>query len=157
MILPALAERGDIARLLFVGCGRYTRHYPKLFSEREFWTIDPDPEVSRYGAPRHIVGSVTELSAYFEAGALDAIVCSGVLGWGLDDQDETEAAIGECFDRLRPRGLLILGWEQWVLVPPDSIEALRRFEPRTLRPLPAPRYPTFSYTNHTFDVYLRPR
>jgi hypothetical protein len=54
VLLPALAERPDIEKVLFVGCSRYTRGYPVNFAGREFWTIDTDPEMRRYGAERHV-------------------------------------------------------------------------------------------------------
>jgi SAM-dependent methyltransferase len=156
VVLPALAERADIEKLLFAGCTRYTRRYPELFTGREFWTLDVDPDMSRYGAEHHVVGSLTTLDRHFQRADLDAIICNGVLGWGLDEQDEAEAAIAHCFECLRPGGIFVLGWEEWVPVPPDSIEAINRFEPLTLPPFPAARYPTFSYTNHTFNFYARP-
>jgi SAM-dependent methyltransferase len=156
VVLPALAERTDVNKLLFVGCARYTRRYPDLFVGREFWTLDVDPDMRRYGAQLHVVGSLGDLHRHFRPAELDAIVCNGILGWGLDEQDDAEAAIAHCYACLRPGGLLVLGWEEWVPVPPDSIDALEQFERVTLAPFPAPRYPTFSYTNHTFDFYARP-
>jgi SAM-dependent methyltransferase len=156
VLLPALAARPEIQKLVFVGCARYTRRYPGLFQRAEFWTLDADPEMRRYGAARHVADSLANLGRHFQPASLDAIVCTGVLGWGLDDQDETETAVEHCFECLRPGGLFVLGWEEWVPVPPDSIQSIKRFEPLTVPPFPAPRYPTFSYTNHTFDFYVRP-
>ncbi len=51
-MLPKLAEC-DGMKLLFIGCRRYTQQYNDLFSESpvEYWTIDKDPEVARFGAP----------------------------------------------------------------------------------------------------------
>src|SRR5512141_1800235 len=54
LILPALARRADIRRLLFVGCASYTRHYEALFERSEYWTIDPSSRQQRWAARHHI-------------------------------------------------------------------------------------------------------
>ena len=155
-IFPALQERPEVRSLLFVGCARYTRRYPELFAQREFWTIDPDPEVARYGSSHHVIDSITNLRSHVGPASLDAVILNGVLGYGLDETQDIETAFDQCFQCLRPGGLLIVGWDEALPVPLDSVDSLTRFEPTILGDFPAPRYPTFSWTDHTFDFYVRP-
>jgi SAM-dependent methyltransferase len=118
--------------------------------------MDIDPEQARYGAEHHVVASLTALSEHFPPAGLDAIVCSGVIGYGLDDPQQAETAIAQCYEALRPGGLFILGYDDSVPFAPQELPALLRFEPTAPPPFPAPRYPTFSATGHTFDFYARP-
>ena len=159
VIFPALLARSDMQCLLFVGCDWYTRRYPERFADREFWTIDMQPDKARYGAQRHVVGNLTQLREHFDAGSLDVIICGGVLGWGLDGHEETEQALDGCFESLRPGGLLILGWDEAGAhrpTPLDALSSLRRFEPCALEGFPAATYPTFSDLGHVFGFYRRP-
>jgi SAM-dependent methyltransferase len=159
VIFPALRERADVRRILFVGCDWYTRHYPRAFGDRELWTIDVDPAKARYGAERHVVDTVANLDAYFPPASFDAVIFNGILGYGVDDAGEAEATVAQCFDCLRPRGLFVLGWDDEEAVrqvSPDAIAALGRFEPVTLPPFTAPSYPTFGSMRHVFEFYARP-
>jgi SAM-dependent methyltransferase len=158
VIFPALRERADVRRILFVGCDWYTRHYPRAFGDRELWTIDVDPAKARYGAERHVVDTVAKLDAYFPPANFDAVIFNGILGYGIDDAGEAEVTVAQCFECLRPSGLFVLGWddEEGVQVSPDAIAALRRFEPVTLPPFTAPSYPTFGSVRHVFEFYARP-
>jgi SAM-dependent methyltransferase len=159
VIFPALRERADMRRILFVGCDWYTRNYPRAFADRELWTIDVDPAKARYGAHRHVVDTVAKLDAHFLPASFDAVIFNGIFGYGVDDPGEAEAIVGQCFECLRPRGLFILGWddEEGIRpVPPDTIAALRRFEPMTLPPFTGPSYATFGPVRHVFEFYARP-
>ena len=160
VLFPALAERPDIHRVLFVGVDFYTKRYHEFFPRQEFWTIDINADKARYGAPRHIVDSLENLGEHFEPGSLDAIVCTGVLGWGLNGREETDVAIGACFDCLRPDGVFVLGWSDSDgrrPAPLAAIESLRRFEPTTLPPFVTPVYQTFSHHRDQFEFYVKPR
>jgi SAM-dependent methyltransferase len=156
VIFPSLLERADVRRVLFVGCAWYTRRYPGVFEDREFWTLDVDPRQARHGAARHVVDSVTNMSAHFEPASLDAVICSGVIGFGLDAPEEADAAIRACFECLRPGGTFILGVDDCAPFPLDALPSLTRFEPVVVPPFPAATYPTFSGINHTFCFYARP-
>jgi hypothetical protein len=156
VILPALLERADVQRVLFVGCAWYTRRYVPAFAGRELWTLDVDPEQARYGAPRHVVDSLANLGTHVAPGRLDAIVCNGVIGYGLDDPADIETAVAACFDALRGGGLLVLGVDDSAPVAVADIAALARFAPVAPPPFPASRYPTFSATGHTFHFHARP-
>ncbi len=159
VIFPALLSRDDLRSILFVGCDRATRRYPRLFADREFATIDADPAKARYGAQRHFVDSLVDVRAHFEPASLDVVICNGVFGWGLDSPDEIESAVSGCYECLRPGGIFIVGWndlEPWRPVAFDSIEAFRRFAPFTLPPFPGPVYPTLGEMGHVYNFYLRP-
>ena len=159
VIFPALQARADLGRILFVGCERYTRHYPQLFADREFTTMDVDPAKARYGADRHVVDSLVEMRAHFEPASLDAVICNGVFGWGLDAPEEIESAVIQCHDCLRPGGIFIVGWndvEPWRPVDFASLKAFERFEPLSLPPFPGSVYPTLGEMRHVYNFYCRP-
>ena len=159
-IFPALQERSDLQRILFVGVEWYTSKYPSRFDDREFWTLDIDPAVARYGARgRHIVDSITHVDQYFEQSSLDVIICFGVFGPWMDEPDEPNRTYSHFFELLRPGGLFILGWpdrEDVTPVSPDAMPSLRRFEHFVLPPFTAWRYPTFGEWRMVLDFYRRP-
>ena len=159
VIFPAISARADMRRILFVGCDWYTKDYPRRFADREFWTIDVDPAKARYGADRHIVDSLTNLGAHLEPAALDAVICNGVFGWGLDSAEDIDAAAAACHLALRDGGILVVGWndiEPWRPPSFDTIESFRRLEPFTQPPFPAPVYPTLGEMRHVYSFYRRP-
>jgi SAM-dependent methyltransferase len=160
IIFPRLLSRADLRRILFVGCAHYTRHYPAAFADRELVTLDVDPAQARYGAATHIVDSLANLDVDVAPASLDAAICNGVIGWGLDDPDEIEQALAQCFRCLRPGGLLIVGWNDVEPhrppVPLGQIESIREFEPVVFPPFPAPTYPTLTDLRHVFSFYARP-
>ena len=130
-LLPALARRPDVCRVLFVGCARYTRHYEEIFEHAEYWTIDSVRRRRRWGARRHIADRLERLNRHVPTAFFDLIVCNGVLGWGLDRRSDAEAAFAACDAALRPGGELIVGWNDIRprnAVRPDGLESLRRFE-----------------------------
>ena len=91
-LLPAVGSCGGKA--LFIGCQRYTRRYPSVLTAHgaECWTIDIDPTVARWGAPkRHTIGDIRDGSDHWLPASFDTIILNGVFGFGLDcvrDQDE---------------------------------------------------------------------
>jgi hypothetical protein len=54
-IFPALQRDPQYQKILFVGCAWYTLHYPSMFREKDFRTMEIDPDEARYGATKHIV------------------------------------------------------------------------------------------------------
>jgi hypothetical protein len=159
-ILPWLAGTESCRRVLFVGCDWYTRQYGKLFEGREYWTIEKDPARRRWGAERHVTDSVTNLRAHFGPGSLDAIVMNGVLGWGLNEVEEAEAALAACAASLADGGYLVVGWndvpEKRVLAPSES-RALAGLEPCLCPPLGAARYVVPGRARHTYELFRRRR
>lgn len=159
VIFPALRERDDVQRLLFVGTAFYTRRYPGLFAEREFWTLDIDPAMARYGASgRHIVDSVTNVAEHFAPGSLDVVLAVGVFGLGVNGADDTEAAVRQLTDCLRPGGIFVVSWndvEGRRPYPLDRVASMARLRPLELEPFPAATYPTFSDLQVWFGFYER--
>jgi SAM-dependent methyltransferase len=156
-ILPWLAARADVHRILFVGCARYTRDYGRCFARQEYWTIDPVARRRRWGAERHIVGRFEDLGRHAPPATFDAIVCNGVLGWGLDRRADAEAAFAASHAALRPLGELIVGWNDVAphdRVRPESLASLARFER-----LPLPGHTEFELriAGARRHVYLRYR
>jgi SAM-dependent methyltransferase len=159
VIFPALRSRRDLQRILFVGCETYTATYSATFVDRDFVTMDVDPIKARYGAAHHVIDTFANVGAHFAPGSLDVVISNGVIGWGLNQRDEIEAAMQQSFVCLRPGGILILGWndmEPRRPVPLETIESLRRFSQLTLPPFPIPTYPTLDEMRHVFSFYLRP-
>jgi SAM-dependent methyltransferase len=163
IILPDLARRSDIQRVLFVGVAWYTESYERFFfRKRAYWTLDIEPAQALFGAPggRHIVDSAANVSAHFAEGCLDLIICNGVFGWGLDDRDDVERAFDGFYRALRPAGVFLLGWND---IPPhtpflpDDTAALRRFKPYTFRPLGTECLCLPETDNqHTYSFYSKP-
>lgn len=160
VIFPALLADERVRRVLFVGCAWYTRDYAERFHDREFWTIDVDERVARYAGERHVIASVTTIGDHFQPESLDVVICNGVIGFGLDTEQDCDRAFDAAYKCLRPGGLLIIGWDDTEgFRPPVSLEnlaSLRGFQPFVLTPFASWRYPTFGPLRHTFDFYIRP-
>ncbi|MDB4944953.1 MAG: methyltransferase type 11 [Labilithrix sp.] len=129
-ILGALARDPAVESVLFVGVQWYTARYPESFAGKTFATIDPSPAVARHGGSPHAVGQVQDLAQHFPGQMFDAIVMSGVIGFGLDDPDQVDRALAACAGALRPGGLLVLGINERkpTHVDPRSRPAAEAFE-----------------------------
>lgn len=156
-LLPAVAGHSDLRRILFVGCSRRTRNYHRRFRDREFWTLDTDPGKSRYGSDRHLVDSLENVDRHFGPGDLDAVLCIGVFGWGLDDPDGIEAAIAGCRRCLRPGGLLVVGWNdvEEYRPPPGARTTPSGFESIAFGPFPSSRCGTGGELKLVLDFHRR--
>jgi SAM-dependent methyltransferase len=158
-ILPWFGEREEFRRVLFVGCDWYTRHYDSFFDSHEYWTLEKDAARRRYGAERHVVDSVANLAEHFPESSFELILMNGVLGWGLDDPGEAEAALQACATRLAPGGVLLLGWndvpEKRILEPGRS-PALRSLSPWEFPPFGSSRRVAPGRIRHTYEFYGRP-
>jgi hypothetical protein len=164
VILPHISREAEYQTILFVGVQLYTRHYERdYFRHKDFCTIDRDPRAARHGARRHIIDSITSIGTHFAAGTLDAIICNGILGRGLNEDGEIErAAFRACQTRLRTAGVFVLGWDD-PPARPFSAEAHRPldgFEPWVFPPLSTARTviePDECYPlRHVFDFYRKP-
>jgi SAM-dependent methyltransferase len=158
VILPHLAGRADVRDVLFVGCAWYTRGYRKLFETRNYSTLEIDPRAAKYGARRHIVDSLENIRLHFKEGELDAIICNGVFGWGLDEKSVVEKAFDGCFECLRPGGIFVLGWNDVVEhkpFPPQECRSLQRFAPYLFPPLAGCEFLTATYNRHTYLFYRK--
>ena len=160
VVFPSLRGRPDMQTLLFVGCDTDTAHYPAMFSDRLFITIDIDPGKAAYGAAKHIVDSAANLQAHFAPRSLDAVICNGVVGWGLDRAEDIDRMVEGSFVCLRPAGILIIGWNDtppWRPPSLDTLAALDRFRELTFPPFPSPVYPTLNSYRHVFNFYEKPQ
>ncbi|WP_184277392.1 bifunctional 2-polyprenyl-6-hydroxyphenol methylase/3-demethylubiquinol 3-O-methyltransferase UbiG [Brevundimonas vesicularis] len=109
--VPALAVEGG--RILWVGCREYTLDDYALLEAQggEVWTTDIDPAAARWGREgRHRTGDVCEADRLFSDLSFDAIVCNGVLGYGVDSPDQQRRAFKALAAIVRPGGRLLLGW-----------------------------------------------
>jgi hypothetical protein len=158
-ILPPIARDATFPRILFVGCEWYTWRYAWLFRRREYWTIERRPEASRhYGGPRAIADDVGRLDRHFDAGALDVVICNGVLGWGVDSAEAAAAMFAQIHRALRPGGLFVLGWTNGAPHRPvdiDTTSSLRGFEPSVFPPLGTARHLTQNPLPHVFSFFRK--
>jgi len=157
-ILPYYAEQPEVGIILFIGCNWYTRGYRLLFRGREYWTLDIDPAMSRYGSELHIVDSVANIETHFHRNKFDLIICNGVFGWGLDEKSEVERAFRGCHDCLCPDGTFILGWNdlpERTPFPLEESESLKLFRRKSFPPLGVSRFSTFSENRHIYDFYVK--
>jgi SAM-dependent methyltransferase len=134
-ILAELARDPAIERVLFVGVQWYTTRYPSHFATtppKMFATIDPEAKVAQYGGRPHVVGQIQDLEEHFPGVVFDAIVMSGVIGFGLNDPPEVDRALAACAKALRPGGWLVLGVNELkpTHVDPNERPAMRDLEPR---------------------------
>ena len=161
-ILLFLASYAHISRVLFVGCDWYTKSYHKLFSQQEYWTIEPDPNRAHYGAPNHIVDSLENLPRHFSENYFDLIVCGGALGYGLNTMTAANQAIGGCFHCLNPHGILIMGGHNVASAGSglfshlSDCEALERFIPYIFPAMSTSHCVIDTPTRHTFNFYQKP-
>lgn len=159
VILPHFAAREAFAKVLFVGCAWYTRGYRRIFSQREYITLDIEPARRRFGSrTRHIVDSLANLERHFAPCELDLLICNGVYGWGLDDRAEAERAFAACHACLREGGAFILGWNDIPQRRPFPLEesaGLQRFKPQVFAPVGSHRVTTANANRHIFDFYTK--
>lgn len=159
VIIPYFIAKEEFHKILFVGCDWYTKHYKKVFKDKEYWTIEIDPAKVRYGSQkRHIIDGVQNLDAHFNNNYLDFIVCNGVLGWGLNDKDDIEATFTKCFQSLRNGGILILGWNdipECKLLPLQKYQSLKKFKSYVFPELSTSQYFTNTDNQHIYNFYIK--
>jgi SAM-dependent methyltransferase len=155
LIFPWLLDRNP-RRLLFVGCQCYTQDYHRRFEgdHRECWTLDIVPESAVWGADeRHIVGDVLRADELFERRSFDAVIFNGVFGYGINTVAGMNRSLSALHAILKPRGLLVLGWNTHRAPDPLDLSSLRpAYEPLADGSLP-PRV-SFPGSTHVYDFYL---
>ena len=153
--IPALAANGG--RILWVGCREYTLDdYAALETQGgQVWTTDIDPAAARWGREgRHRTGDVCEADRMFSDQTFDAVVCNGVLGYGVDSPEQQQRALGALAAIVRPGGLLLLGWNTDKI--DDPVEAgltTPHFTPAPLGDRPA--RVRFDAVTHVYDSFVR--
>jgi hypothetical protein len=151
-ILPWMRDR--CGAVLFVGTASYTWQYESRFCLEQYTTLDIAPGAAVWGASRHIVAPVQELTRHRPPGFFDGVILNGVLGFGIDTPSEMRRAIEELHHAIRPGGLLVVGWSTDRHEDP---EALGLYDGCFTRVAEAPwaerrRFPP---ETHVYDVYRR--
>ena len=153
--IPAFAAEGG--KILWVGCRAYTAEdYPVLAARGgEVWTTDIDPDAARWGVEgRHRTGDVCEADVLFGDQMFDAIVCNGVLGYGVDSPEHQRKALKALAAILRPGGRLLLGWNTDKIDDPVAAGLTEaHFEPTPLGDQ-ATRV-RFDAVTHVYDSFIR--
>lgn len=161
-ILPALAADPAIKRVLFVGCRWYTKIYGAIFANSEYWTIEIDPDQAKFGAGggRHIVDSYLNLSKHVKPEFFDAIVINGVFGWGIDNPADTETALAETLQALRPGGVMVIGYNDTDANHPSFVDVpsanLAKFAPHEVAKLGHHYVTPGDPGAHTFTFFRKP-
>lgn len=158
VIFPYFLQRPEFARVPFVGFGWYTKVYNKMFCGKDYWTLEVNPALRKYGARQHITDSVENVHLQFREGGLDLIICNGVFGWGLNARDEVDAAFAACFTYLRENGLLIVGWDDVPEHRPFPLEeslSLAAFSAYDFPPFNTSQYLTTDANRHTYNFYIK--
>lgn len=153
--IPAFAQAGG--RILWVGCQAYTAGYPALLEAEgaEVWTLEFDPAAAIWGREgRHRTGDLKVADQLFGDLRFDAILCNGVLGFGVNSAEDQQAALAAMAAILRPGGLLLLGWNTDRIADPVAAGFTAvGHRPTTLGDLPARM--TFPTVTHVFDLLER--
>ena len=158
-IFPFYGANPSFQNVLFVGCNTYTSDYQRLyFGDRNFWTIEPNADLTQFGARQHVVAPLEEMGRHFAEKFFDLIICNGVFGWGLDREAQCNAAFEQCHICLREGGHLIFGWDDVARRTPievAQISSLARYGRFNFPPLGTWRYLTDTPYRHTFDFYQK--
>lgn len=153
--VPALAAEGG--RILWIGCREYTLDdYAALEAGGgEVWTTDIDAAAERWGRNgRHRTGDVCEADGIFSDLRFDAVVCNGVLGYGVDSSEQQQRALKALAAILRPSGRLLLGWNTDKISDPVAAGLTEaHFDPASLGDRPS--RVRFDAATHVYDSFIR--
>lgn len=153
--LPAVAAAGG--NILFVGCRGYTSDYYPVLESRggKVWTIDIDEKVERHGRKgRHRTGDVSEVDTIFADVTFDAIICNGVLGYGIDAPALQEKTLGALARIMKPGAPLLIGWNTDKIDDPSAAGFYETwFAPKDLGGQPS--RVTFDEVTHVYDSLVR--
>jgi len=164
--LPGLASRqcleteilpwmGDRCRsTLFVGTASYTWHYETLFRADRYTTLDIAAGAAVWGARHHIVAPVQELSRHRQPGFFDGVILNGVLGFGIDTEQQMRRTFEELHRVLAPCGLLVVGWNTDRHQDPEALGVFGGHFARVTEARWAGRR-CFPPETHVYDVYQR--
>jgi len=159
VIIPYLVSQADLKRVLFVGCEWYTKPYESLFKQKEYWTIELDPDNAIYGARNHIVDRVQNLTRYFSNDYFDLIICNGIIGYGVNTLPDMEETFAQCFQCLRAKGILVVGWNdipERNIPPFENCNSLNQFYSYIFPPISTSKYLTNTHYRHAYNFYIKP-
>lgn len=104
---------------------------------------------------RHVTGDMLNLAQLFPASGFDAVLCNGVLGYGVDAPADQPRAFAALAAVTKPNGWLLVGWNTDRISDPLTFaRADPRLEHAALPGFSA-RYAVEGCT-HVYDTY-RPR
>jgi SAM-dependent methyltransferase len=156
-ILPALAS-SKVQRVLFVGCKAYTARYGRQLTRAgiEYWTTDINPAAVIWGEQgHHVVCDIAKIDDACPAESFDAVLLNGVIGDGVDDENEMNRAVTAIARILRPNGILLIGWDSLKNHPdPMKIEAVTTYFSHE-SVLPLPQRKTFPDTDKVYDWLIK--
>ncbi len=155
IIFPYLLIHENPRRILDIGREAYEKFYNLFFTGRELWTIDINPRRKKFGSKNHIIDDVVNLKKHFKNNYFDLIIMNGVFGWGLNQRENIETAIGGIYDILKTDGILVFGWNDALdtkPVPLEHIRALKEFKPYYFKPLKGINFKASS-NNHIYNFY----
>lgn len=159
-IIPYYASQENLSKVLFVGCDWYTNHYNKYFRNCEYWTIDPEPKQARYGSKNHIIDFLENLNDHFESGYFDLIICNGVLGFGLDQEQLAERAFESCLSCLRDGGAFVIGYDDsknFLSFSAEGLNSLNKFTEFNFPPLGMSHYSLKPQYEYIYSFYVKPK
>jgi SAM-dependent methyltransferase len=151
-ILPWVRDR--CRSILFVGTASYTWRYETLFRADRYTTLDIAAGAAVWGARHHIVAPVQELSRHRLPGFFDGVVLNGVLGFGIDTEQQMRRTFEELHRTLAPGGLLVVGWNTDRHQDPEALDVYGDRFARVAEARWAERR-HFPPETHVYDVYRR--
>ena len=122
-ILPLFAKTSGT--MLWVGCERYTRTYPKLLEKNggTCWTLELEADQARWGNHgRHVTGDLTKADHLFPANEFDVVFCNGVFGWGINTPEKQREAFEAMAQIMKPGATLLLGWNTYRSEDPVALD-----------------------------------
>ena len=154
-IMPVLLKAG-FKKILFVGCGSYTRHVHEEFESTgcECWTTDIVPDNAVWGNPRrHLVCDIADIRKHVPDAQFDAVLFNGVMGYGVTGAHM--AAIAPALHAsMHARGLLLIGWNTGLVEDPLTLPCVTDlFIHAGPRSLPARK--TFTGCSHVYDWFSK--
>ncbi len=158
VIFPELLRTPDYQRILFVGCAWYTLHYPNIFRDRDFITMEISPGEAQYGAKEHIIDSCENIGQHFQPDSLDVVIFNGVYGCGLNELSAIHRTLSAIHESLRSNGLFIFGWNDLPAMAPyrfEELTGLNAFTPYAFPPLQKAIHESDSKNRHRFHFYRK--
>jgi len=158
IIFPYLVESDEYKKIVFIGTAYYTKGYCKIFKNKVFYTLEYDRKQAVFGCKLHIIDSFTEISSHFKESEVDVVICNGVYGYGLNNEQDVNRAFQSTYKVLRKGGVFIFGWSNCKEHSPYDVEntqALKLFQNFYFKPLKTDRYESHTNLNVTFRFLVK--
>jgi SAM-dependent methyltransferase len=112
-IIPRIAGSGA-RRVLNIGVHYYTVRLHDQLTDcgMDVYTADVDAAKAMWGVKgSHAVCSALDLETCFKPEFFDAVILSGVLGYGIDSLEAFSKALKSIAQVTSPGGILVIGWD----------------------------------------------